>query len=533
MGRKQIIRLLSLVIVSFFVVAGYYVYSSFTAVPKMFKLNSELVSEGYYTGDFEFKMLGLAYYLDRGHYITSITKINQLNNQLKTKKGLIKIPKFKDKQEELEFYLNLQNPRTGAFMDDSYPLFTYSEPTINMVEKLEDLAKETGQPLKLKYPIKFLDKINTEEKLNVYLDDLSSVGWIASKFKTPFLAASTTIYLDELEANNLYTFSPEWKQALVKWFYRNQDSNTGFWGSKLRGSGKLLNSGDLGPTFHIIKLFLDDQGNNLYPNYPLRYKDEMFSTALKKLAEPMPKDADLDEIHDWSLTRYQGTKLLTNYLWKTASTENRNSARKLIDEIVRIKFEKFYISDKGSFSLYPGAAEPDLDGTGDVLSLLNLIGAYNRDRQEQLWGTSEKNILEMDVNKVSELKETDFNIIKNMKDINSIRVFSTDPTLNGEISNAQCIIYPKNTSILDIVELLPKLSQWVNTTSQTMGMWTSKESIEKDLSTMKIKPVEVFKENIPTKLMNDILYSNHELVVIGYDTLQIPRYKIVYKLVIS
>jgi len=33
-------------------------------------------------------------------------------------------------------------------MDDSYPLFTYFDPTVNMLAKLEGLAKETGQPLR-------------------------------------------------------------------------------------------------------------------------------------------------------------------------------------------------------------------------------------------------------------------------------------------------------------------------------------------------------------------------------------------------
>jgi len=234
-----------------------------------------------------------------------------------------------------------------------------------MVAKLEGLAKETGQPLRLKYPLRFLDQINTGENLKTYLDDLSSVGWIASKLpKTPYIMAAQTIYYHELERNHLFTFTPEWKQALLKWFYENQDRKTGFWGPRLRGSGELLKSGDLGPTYHITKLFVDDQGNNRYPEFPLRYKNEMFATTLQMLAEPMP--ADLASVHDWSFTRRQGVNLLLNFLWSGASPENRNSAKKLVEELVRINFEKFYLKNQGGFSLYPGAAEPDLDGTGGV-----------------------------------------------------------------------------------------------------------------------------------------------------------------------
>lgn len=60
------------------------------------------------------------------------------------------MPDFADKKEEMEFYLSLQNPKTGAFMDESYPILYYLEPTLNMVEHLELLAKETGRPLRLK-----------------------------------------------------------------------------------------------------------------------------------------------------------------------------------------------------------------------------------------------------------------------------------------------------------------------------------------------------------------------------------------------
>ncbi|WP_425800896.1 hypothetical protein ACHOLT_11930 [Desulfitobacterium sp. Sab5] len=60
-----------LVIVLMFVVflllgAGVIVYKGFKLVPEMFRLNDHLKSEGYYMSEFEWKMLGNAYYLDKG-----------------------------------------------------------------------------------------------------------------------------------------------------------------------------------------------------------------------------------------------------------------------------------------------------------------------------------------------------------------------------------------------------------------------------------------------------------------------------------
>lgn len=477
--------------------------------------------------EFEFKMLGIANYVDRGHYLQAYTTLNQLHKQLLSRDGLVKVPKFANKKEELDFYLSLQNPRTGAFMDDTYPLFTYFDPTVNMVTKLAGLAKETGQPLHLKYPLKFLDQINTAEKLNGYLDDLSTVGWIGSKLpKTPYVTAAQTINYTEFETNKLYSFSPEWKQALLKWFYDNQVSETGFWGSKLRGSGKLLKSGDLGPTFHIVKLFVDDQGNTIHSEFPLRYKDKMFANTLQKLSEPMPGDADLAEIHDWSLTRYQGIKLLTNYVWNGASTEEKNKARSLIEDLLKTKYEKFFVKRQGGFSLYPGASDADLDGTGEVVSLLDVIGAFDRVKQERLWGLPEKNIADLGVHDVSELRASDYSTIKELKDVNSIRLYSTDPTDKSYLSNVVGIVYPKETPVQDIMDLLPKVTRWSDSTSQTMGNWTPKEEIQQELAILTTQPVSVVKGDIPIDLTEDVLRNNKELVVIGFDMLQIPKYKL-------
>lgn len=378
--------------------------------------------------------------------------------------------------------------------------------------------------------MKFLDEINTPEKLKAFLDDLSTVGWIGAKFRTPYVETAElaeSIYGD-MERYNLYTFSPEWKQALLQWFYENQDSKTGFWGPKLKSSGQLLNSGDLVSTEKIIKLFVDNNGNNLHPEFPLRYKDEMFATALQKLSEPMPED--LAELHDWILSRDRGIRFLTRYLWSGASPENKNSARKLMEDFIRIRFEKFYIEGEGAFSLYPGAEHADLDGTGEGLGTLDNIGALSNEKQKLLWGYPDKNMIDLGVRKVSELTESDLALIKNAQGVNSIRLYRTDPGSGNYTSNVVCINYPKETPVLDIMDLLPKATRWVNTTSQNMGNWTSKEQIKQELATVKTQPVPVSKGNVPLKLANEVLHTKRVLIVIGYDMLQIPRYKIVYKL---
>jgi hypothetical protein len=132
--------------------------------------------------EFEFKMMGIVYYLDKGRYAKALSTLTRFHSQLMNKENLVKLPKFKNVQEEMNFYLNLQNPRTGAFMDDSFPYCTFNEPTENVIIHLDALAQRLGVPLQLKYPLKYLDEINTPERLYGFLDDVSYIGWLGSRF---------------------------------------------------------------------------------------------------------------------------------------------------------------------------------------------------------------------------------------------------------------------------------------------------------------------------------------------------------------
>ena len=123
-----------------------FVAQSFSLIPDLFRLNKQCQEEGYHMAEFEFKMLGFAYELDKGQYAKAISGLRRLHRRLSSRQGLIKVPEFADKGQELEFYLALQNPRTGAFMDDSCPYCTYDGPTQNVLLHLEGLHKRPGSP---------------------------------------------------------------------------------------------------------------------------------------------------------------------------------------------------------------------------------------------------------------------------------------------------------------------------------------------------------------------------------------------------
>lgn len=63
-----------------------------------------------------------------------------------------------------------------------------------------------------------------------------------------------------------------------------------------------------------------------------------------------------------------------------------------------------------------------------------------------------------------------------------------------------------------------------------MGNWVSKEEISNELDLIEINEDIVICKEIPLKVANKMLQTNGQLVVIGFDTMQIPRYKTVFKL---
>lgn len=531
MKVKKTISLSISILLVILIISGTYIgIRTKNQIKGLFHMNKELQEDGYYMAEFEFKMLGIAYYLDKGHYLTALSRINEYYHQLKARKGLVKVPKFKSKEEEYEFYLQLQNPKTGAFMDDSYPYCTYTGPTGNVLIHLDELAVQLGKPLKLKYPLKYLNEINTPEKMKAYLDDVSTVGWIASKLpQTTFHNARDVLslfYEDRVvDKYNLYQTSPGVREALVQWFYDNQDPETGLWGPKSK-SGKLRRK-DVMNTVSIMEKFVDEEGKNIDPAYPLRYKDQLSRSILEKLATPVPDDDEFDEWHEWNLETSKAIRALLKYLWDGISKENKAKIKDFIEDYMTLKFEKFYIPEEGSFCYYPYGEHATIDGTTGF-RIFERIGAYSTEQQKKLWGAPKENIRDLGIHKLSSLKKSDFDLI-GTKPVNSLRIYKSLPNDENLTSNVIAVFYPKKPIVLDIMDVAPKVKHWIQTSDQTMGNWTSKEDIIRELEKIQFEEVPVYENDIPIESANDVLKKNRELTVIGFDILQVPRYKITYK----
>lgn len=431
----------------------------------------------------------------------------------------------------MEFYLNLQNPKTGAFMDDTYPYCTYSGPTGNVLIHLKSLAKELNQPLVLKYPLKYLDEINTPEKLTAYLDDVSTVGWIATKFpQTSFHFARDLLSLfnedNTLTEYNLYQASPEFRDTLLQWFYSYQDPKTGLWGPKSK-NGSLMKK-DVMNSVSILKVFIDEEGNNLYPNLPVRYKEEFSNSILKQLTKTIPDDDELDEWHEWNLQMSKSIKVLLRYLWRDLSDINKEKTKNFIEYYIKLKYEKFYIPEEGGFSYYPYGKNATIDGT-DQYDIFDTIGAFSSEKQTYLWGAPRNNVINLGTQTITESYIIHLDSFKDQECVNSLRVYYGLPDYNALNEDVVAIIYPKKATNLDIIDLIPKVKHWFLTTPQTMGNWSSKEETLIRLETIHINAVPIYESELPGYKLKEILDNHNKITLIGFDLLQIPRYQIIYE----
>jgi hypothetical protein len=220
--------------------------------------------------------------------------------------------------------------------------------------------------------------------------------------------------------------------------------------------------------------------------------------------------------------------LATKYLWRDASPSEKNALRKLMEDVVRVKFEKFYRSDEGGFSLYSGSKHADLDGTGGVVNLFDEIGALSREKQMLLWGPPEKNMIDLGSYELSELKEIDIALLKKIRSINSVRLYQSDSAANIYKLNAVGIAYLKRTSALDVLDMLPKLRQFVDNTSQNYGNWISKDMIRQELGPYNIRAIPTFDAKTYLQFANEIFHKKGMLILIGFDIIGAPVCKIKY-----
>jgi len=505
---------------------------SFSLIPDLFRLNKKCQAEGYYMAEFEFKMVGFIYLLDHGEYAKAASGLRAYHDKLESREGLVKLPHFATKDEEMDFYLNLQDSVTGSFMDPSAPYCTWEGPTGNVLDHLDALAKETGRPLKLKYPLRFFDRIATPAKLRAYLDDIGHIGWIAAKLpESPFHFIRDLLSYarpdNVVERNGLYTFSSEWKRTLLVWMHDDLDPETGYWGPRLRGSGKLTKL-DLHNTSSIMKSFIDSEGNDIDTTLRIGHRDRTFATTLTVMAYPTPDTSDLDEWHAWTLREGKGVMLLSRQLWRTATKEEKVQARAAFAKFLLHDYTRNFSTSDGAFRFYPDVGPATLDGTGSAIGVMDDAGSFSGAKQRRVWGSPSLTCANLGERTTQSVTDSDIAGLREMRP-NSVRIYREEPDTLDFTRDVDGVFRFAPSNVPDLTEIASGLKVWVDTTSQSLGNWISREEVRDRLSRISTEPVKVWKDRVPLERINEILMSKGKVTTVAFDTFQVPIGKTTFR----
>ena len=458
-------------------IAALGIRSAIPSLPRLFRRNAELKAQGFYMGDFEFKLLAAQQALNEGRHLEALRIFRRIEAELKDPRGLAKVPADPAPEVQMAFLLDRQDPATGAFMAPGYPAFTYFAPTANAVEHLAELARKTGRPLRLEHPLRFLDGLQDPQRLRAYLDGLLYLRPLWARLPGPGPygpGVSELAYWDELEQAGAYRFSAGWKDTLRNWFQETQDPATGFWGVRIGTPAHWRQKLDINSTYHILHLLVDDQGRDRDPAFPLRHAPELARTLLVQLHAPLPEDADAQ--HDWGLCQTQGLGLLTRRLWLHLEETQREELRRACLSQLEARFP-LYRPAAGGFAYYTSDPGADLDGTGLALGLLQAAGALPGTWERQrLW---QGRLAAPPAPEAVQLRRWEDARWPADGRIRSLRVYADELPAGDGYDDAHLVLvaYPGKGPACDVMELRQGIQARLAAPGPAYGNWTSREAL--------------------------------------------------------
>jgi hypothetical protein len=204
-----------------------------------------------------------------------------------------------------------------------------------------------------RYPLIFLDKINSPQKLNAQLDgdlhdDFTRTG-VFNREETDETFSAIARLLFASTQTNCYSFDPELRSALLAFVQRWQNPATGCWGQWLVDrKGRIWKMDDVGMTFHVVS---DLRG-------AVDHKDLIARRLLQLDRVNFPAGILFDGHHenhlDWDAVK------IFRMAWPALDETTRQRARSEIARMLHWCLTKSYQPD-GSFKV------SDLDDTpGDA-----------------------------------------------------------------------------------------------------------------------------------------------------------------------
>jgi hypothetical protein len=204
-----------------------------------------------------------------------------------------------------------------------------------------------------RYPLKFLDRINSPQKLNAQLDsdlyDAFTKTGVFNREETDETFSAIARLLFASTPANCYAFDPKLREALLAFVRRWQNPATGCWGQWLTDrDGKVWKMDDMAMTFHVVS---DLRG-------AVEHKGLIARRLLELDRVNFPAGILFDGHYENHLN-WDAVKIF-RMAWPTLDETTRREARAEIDRMLQWCLIKSYQPD-GSFKV------SDLDDTpGDA-----------------------------------------------------------------------------------------------------------------------------------------------------------------------
>lgn len=392
----------------------------------------------------------------------------EIRQDLKNKK-LPKKPEGSAKQK-VEFMRNIQDKDTGVFTYKKAPFYIQVERAKHI---LTFLKREGYKP---KYPLKFLNKVDTGKKLKEYF---KSVLYNFSKNNDTELNLVIT-GLPSIKKTGFHKFSKDWDDAFYECIEMWQDPKTGYWGPWTKENGKIIKWPQLSITFHMIRIYYDKNTLKLNdPRHDLKHKRKIIQTTWKIKNKYFPYGW-LDW-GAWSTHHNFDVAEIFLYLFNKMRKEEKEKVRRLFDRFLKWCLKENMKKDGGFVGLkYPKSKEATLYTTQFAILMLRAIGYFSKTYRDR--------------------------IFKDKKlPINSYRIYKNKiPGNEFDTSNLKAIIQKKKTYYLDPLETRLKIFNfWKNNKGKDL-VYTS--HMDEVLNFTKFPPKKFNKlRKIPEINKNEIL----------------------------
>jgi len=370
-------------------------------------------------------------------------------------------------KEMTKFLRELQNKDTGSFVE--YPTIFSLE-----VERAKHILRHLKREgLKPKYPLKFLDKVNSGKKLKEYFHSLL---YDFSKNNEDELNLAIT-GLPTIKDLGFYKFSRDWEKAYYECLEMWQDPKTGYWGPWIKKGNKILKLPELSTTFHILRIYFNKKTLELNnPKYDLKHKNKLIQTTWDIKNKNYPYG--WLEKRNWSTHHNFDVAEIFLYLFKEMNSKQKEDVRNLFHRF--LKWDLDNLQSNGGFIGYkPELKETNMMQTNFAILVLRGIGCYSPLYREAIW--------------------------KDVKlPINSYRIYDGKiPKNEFDTSNLKAIVYTKKTT-LDPLDTRNKIHKfWLRNKQENPS-----EAINVNL-TLQFEeyPVNTFKimNQIPSLKETDIL----------------------------